>query len=209
MKHEWRKKEKNFYLPKNRPEKVDIPEFRFFTIEGKGNPNDNFFSEYIELLFSLSYFVRMSPRKGLEPRGYYEYTVYPLEGIWDLSEDAKKSFDGNIDKNKLIFKLRIRQPDFVDENFFSLIFEHVKENKAKSLLDKVNFEKIKNGNCIQMMHLGGYDNEAETFQIMEDFAQQENLYRLNKAHREIYLNDARKTAPEKLKTVLRFQVKDR
>ena len=207
MKHEWRKKEKDIYLPKNKPETIQIPEYKFFTIKGSGNPNDDYFSEYIRVLYSLSYAVKMSIKKGIEPKGYFDYTVYPLEGVWDINEEAKKKFDGKFDKNDLIFKLMIRQPDFVDEQFAMMILERTKQKKFNVLLDNVKFEKITDGVCVQMMHLGSYDNEPESFKQMEDFAQQQNLTRTSKVHREIYISDARKVAPEILKTVLRFQVK--
>ncbi len=107
MKHEWRKKEKEIYLPKNKPVRIKIPEYKFYTIEGRGNPNDDFFPEYIGVLYSLSYAIKMSPKKGMEPEGYYDYTVYPLEGVWDINEEAKKNFNGVLDKDSLIFKLMI------------------------------------------------------------------------------------------------------
>jgi hypothetical protein len=78
MKHEWKKNEKQFYLPKSKPELINIPKFKYFTIEGNGNPNDDFFAEYIGVLYSLSYGIKMSPKRGLEPKGYFDYTVYPL-----------------------------------------------------------------------------------------------------------------------------------
>lgn len=207
MKHEWRKKEKDIYLPKNKPETIQIPEYKFFTIEGAGNPNDDHFPEYIAVLYSLSYAVKMSPKKGLEPKGYFDYTVYPLEGVWDLNEEAKKKFDGKFNKNDLVFKLMIRQPDFVDVHFAMMMLEQTKQKKPHDLLNKIKFETIVDGECVHMMHLGSYDDEPESFKQMEDFAENENYSRISKVHREIYLTDARKVAPEKLKTVLRFQVK--
>ena len=206
MKYEWKKNEKQFYLPKNKPELISIPKFKFFTIEGKGNPNDDFFAEYIGVLYSLSYSVKMSPKKGIIPKGYFEYTVYPLEGIWDLSEDAKKSFDGTINKNDLVYKLMIRQPDFVESNFAMQILEQTKKKKPHDLLEQVRFEEIIEGDCVQMLHLGSYDHEPESFRIMESFAEQENCRRKTKSHREIYLSDARKVSTDKLKTVLRFGI---
>jgi len=206
MKHEWKKNEKQFYLPKNKPELINIPNFKFFTIEGKGNPNDDFFAEYIGVLYSLSYGVKMSPKKGIEPKGYFDYTVYPLEGIWDLSEEAKKSFSETINKNDLIFKLMIRQPDFVDIDFAMQILEQTKKNKPHDLLSHIKFEEIIEGDCIQMLHLGSYDNEPMSFKIMEDYAENENYRRKTKIHKEIYLSDARKVSPDKLKTILRFSV---
>jgi len=207
MKHEWRKKEKELYLPENKPVRIKIPEFKFYTIKGKGNPNDDYFSEYIRVLYSLSYAIKMSIKKGIEPKGYFDYTVYPLEGVWDINEEARKTFNGTIDKDDLVFKLMIRQPDFVDESFAMMILERTKQKKFNVFLDNIKFEKITDGECIQMMHLGSYDNEPESFKQMEEFAQQQNLTRISKVHREIYISDARKVAPEILKTVLRFQVK--
>ena len=203
MKHEWKKNEKHFYLPKNKPELISIPKFKFFTIEGSGNPNDDFFAEYIGVLYSLSYGIKMSPKKGIEPKGYFDYTVYPLEGVWDLNEEAKKSFNGTINKNDLVFKLMIRQPDFVESDFALQILEYTKKKKPHDLLEKVRFEEIIEGDCIQMLHIGSYDDEPASFRIMESFAKQENYRRKTKTHREIYLSDARKVSPEKLKTVLR------
>ena len=206
MKHEWKKNEKQFYLPKNRPELISIPQFKFFTIEGNGNPNDDFFAEYIGVLYSLSYGIKMSQKKGTEPKGYFDYTVYPLEGVWDLNEEAKKSFNGTINKNDLVFKLMIRQPNFVESNFAYQILEETKKKKPHYLLEKVRFEEIMEGDCIQMLHLGSYNDEQESFMQMERFAEQENLRRISKTHREIYLNDARKVSPDKLKTILRFSI---
>jgi len=208
MKHEWRKKEKKIYLPKNKPERIWVPEFGYFTIEGKGNPNDDFFPEYIGVLYALSYAVKMSPKKGSAPKGYFDYTVYPLEGVWDISEEAKRTFDGTLNKDELVFTLMIRQPGFVDEAYALSVIEKVKESKAHELLSKVKFERFADGDCIQMLHLGSYDNEADSFRIMEEFAGKEKLRRKAKIHREIYLTDARKTEPDKLKTVLRFKVEE-
>lgn len=207
MKHEWKKQEKGIYLPKNKPEKICIPEFSFFTIEGAGNPNNDFFADYIGVLYSLSYAIKMSPKQGFIPDGYYDYTVYPLEGVWDITNEAKKNFNGKINKDDLVFKLMIRQPEFVDEEFAQDILDKVKKKKPHTLLEKVKFEKITEGDCVQMLHLGSYDNEPESFKIMKQFTENEGLVRVSMIHREIYLSDARKVAPEKLKTILRFNVR--
>ncbi len=209
MKHEWKKSEKQFYLPKNKPELINVPKFKFYTIEGKGNPNNDSFAEYIGVLYSLSYGIKMSPKKGIEPKGYFDYTVYPLEGIWDISEKAKKSYNGTINKDDLIFKLMIRQPDFVENDFALQILEHTKKKKPHDLLDKVNFEEIIEGDCVQMLHLGSYDNEPESFKLMDKFADNYNYKRKTMTHKEIYLSDARKVSPDKLKTVLRFNIEEK
>jgi len=207
MKHEWRKKEKSIYLPKNKPEIIDIPEYKFLTIEGEGNPSSSFFSECIGVLYPISYAIKMNLKKlEIKPEGYYDYTVYPLEGVWDINEKAKINFNGEISKDDFVYKLMIRQPDFLDDKLFNEMLRLTQEKKPNKLLSKVKFEKIKEGKCVQMLHIGSYDNEPETFKIMEEFTGKENLLRVSKVHREIYLSDFRKVATEKLKTVLRFQV---
>ena len=206
MKHEWRKEEKDIYIPKNKPELITIPSLKYFMIEGKGNPNDDLFGEYIGILYSLSYAVRMSYKGGFSPKDYFEYTVYPLEGLWDISEEAKKNYTGRLDKNTLVFNLMIRQPDFVTEEFARDIIERTKKKKPHELLNKVKFGEIEDGNCVQMMHLGSYDSEGESFNQMEQYCMENSLKRESKQHREIYLSDVRKVSPEKLKTVLRIKV---
>ena len=207
MKHEWKKHEKGLYLPKNKPEIITVPPLNFFSVEGKGNPNSDAFGEYITVLYSLSYAVRMSYKTKFIPDGYFDYTVYPLEGVWDIDEEAKKNFNGVLDKDSLIFNLMIKQPSFVTEEFAAETIQRTMKKKPHELLPTVKFSTIEEGHCIQMLHLGSYDNEPESFKLMEDFAAENGLERESKVHREIYLSDARKTSPEKLKTVLRFRVK--
>lgn len=206
-KHEWRKKEKLFYLPKNRPEVIDIPAFKFLAISGEGNPNGEHFADCISVLYGLSYPIKMGFKKREQkPEGYCDYTVYPLEGIWDLTEEGRKNYTGQLNKDELAFKLMIRQPDFVDETYFNEVLETVKVKKPNALLDEVKLERITDGKCVQMLHLGSYDDEPESFRLMEAFAEEEGLVRQAKSHREIYLSDFRKVPAEKLKTVLRFHV---
>ncbi len=100
----------------------------------------------------------------------------------------------------------IRQPDFVDNDYALQILEQTKKKKPHNLLEKIRFEEIIEGDCIQMLHLGSYDNEPDSFMMMERFAEQENYSRISKTHREIYLSDARKVSPDKLMTVLRFRI---
>lgn len=126
--------------------------------------------------------------------------------MWDIKEEVKKTFNGTLNKDDLIFKLMIRQPYFVNEEFWQLILKNMKAKKPHELLDRVKFEEIEEGKCVQMLHLGSYDDEPASFSIMEEFARINGLKRLSKIHREIYLTDARKTAFEKLKTVLLFNV---
>ena len=209
IKHEWRKKEKQVYLPKKKPEVITIPAYQFITVKGVGNPNSKEFSKYIEALYSVAYAIKMTLKKVKNPpKNYIDWTVYPLEGVWDISEKAKQNFNGVIDKNELVFELMLRQPDFVTIDFFNEMLALTKKKKSNPFLETLEFKKIKEGNCIQMLHVGSYDNEATTFTKMETFATAKNLIRKSKIHREIYLSDFRKVSEEKLKTVLRFQIEN-
>ncbi len=211
-KHEWRKQEKDFYLPKCIPSFITVPPCNYFSIKGSGNPNDPYFAEYIEVLFSLSYALKMSLKKDpamnqkLTGETNYDYTVYPLEGVWDILDETKRLNSPVLDKNTFVFDLMIRQPDFVTQEFANMIIKQVSEKKPHPLLSKVQFSQWEEGLCIHMLHVGAYDNEAISFREMENFAHQNNVHRIHKAHREIYLTDARRTLIEKQKTVLRFQV---
>ena len=208
QKHQWRKKEKPLYLPENKPEVITLPSFKFITVAGQGNPNSPFFADYITALYSVSYAIKMTLKKReAKPDGYCDYTVYPLEGVWDITEEAKKKFDGRLNKDDFVFDLMIRQPKFISEEYFLEMLELTKQKKGYPLLDKVKFKEISDGTCVQMMHIGPYDNEPASFEMMESFAAEQGLVRLSKRHREIYISDFRKVAPEKLRTVLRFKTK--
>lgn len=158
----------------------------------------------METLYALAYAIRMMPKKGIIPEGYFEYTVFPLEGHWDLDEEGRKL--DYLDKDHFVYKLMIRQPNFVTEELFEYAVQSVKEKKPHLNVEEVEFETMTEGLCVQAMHIGSYDDEPKTFELMEQFCAENNLKRAEKTHREIYISDVRKTAPEKLKTVLRFKV---
>jgi hypothetical protein len=203
MKYEWRKKDKEIYLPKTDPSIIDVPKLNYFTLKGKGNPNSEVFKECVEALYALSYAIRMMPKKGIHPEGYYEYTVFPLEGVWDLDEEGRQM--EVLDKNRLVYKVMIRQPDFVTEELYVDAKSLVSNKVPEKWLNAVRFEEIDEGLCVQCLHIGSYDTEQETFTKMEEFCASNNLLRTDKRHREIYISDPRKTESEKLKTVLRFR----
>lgn len=205
MKYEWRKKDKKLYLPGAHPAKIEVPPINYFTLKGIGNPNSNAFKERVEALYALSYAIRMLPKKGITPEGYYEYTVFPLEGVWDLDEEGRQL--EQLDKDRLVYKLMIRQPDFVTEELVSIAKELSAKKVSKELLMSVKFEQIEEGICVQCMHIGDYDSEPVTFTKMEEYCAANNLKRIDKRHREIYIGDPRKSDPAKLKTVLRYKIK--
>ena len=167
MKQEWRKHEKNLYIPKQKAELITVPEQKFLMISGKGNPNDEDFSERIKVLYSLAYAIRMMPKQGYIPEGYFEYTVYPLEGLWNLTDEGRKL--DTLDKDELLYTIMIRQPDFVTKEVVEKAFENVRKKNPHPLLDEVTFNTIEEGLTVQILHVGSYDNEAESFEIMKEF----------------------------------------
>ena len=200
-KHEWKKHEKALYVPTQNPVHLEVPEFKYIVLEGAGNPNSNEFSDAIGVLYSVSYGIKMLPKKGLTPDGYFEYTVYPLEALWKQT-DEKESFD----KNNLQYRIMMRQPAFVTEGLLTQVIETIAKKKPHDRLAEVKLESILDGDCVQALHVGPYDNEPATFAKLNEFCAAHGMARANEWHREIYLSDARKTEPAKLKTVLRFQV---
>jgi len=204
MKLDWKKAEKTLYIPKETPEYLMVPAFGFFTITGQGHPASDAFAEAVGLLFALSYGVKMLPRHGVTPEGYAEYAVYPLEGIWDLNEEAKA--DGRFDKNDLVYKLMIRQPDFVTDELAAEVLYRTRMKKKEPRLADAAFERIADGSCVQILHRGSYDDEPASFEKIQEFCDANGLVRTSRVHREIYLTDARKTVPDKQQTTLRVFV---
>lgn len=209
MKIEWKKTEKEIYLPGKDPVAVRVPMMKYFTITGTGDPNHAGFQEKITALYGLAYAVRMMPKSGFTPPGYEEYTVYPLEGIWDLTERGRQSKvrgDG-LEKDQLVYKIMIRQPDFVTEEVFQTALQKAGKKSPARLLEQVVFEVMEDGPCVQMMHVGPFDTEPESFARMDEFLADHGLVRRSGVHKEIYLSDFRKVKPEDMKTVLRYFVK--
>lgn len=207
MKIEWKKTEKQIYLPGNNPVTVTIPKMKYFSISGVGNPNQSGFSEKISVLYGMAYAIRMMPKWGITPEGYEEYTVYPLEGIWDLTTEGRQS--ATLDKDQLVYKIMIRQPEFVIPAVVDMARMRVQKKNPSPLLDQVVFEEMEDGHCVQMMHTGSFDSEPLSFARMDAYLDSEGLARKSKTHKEIYLSDISKTKPEALKTVLRYFVTQR
>ena len=206
MKHEWKKSEKEVYLPKTTPAQIIIPEFKYIMISGKGDPNKPDFSEKVGVLYNMAYAIKMMPKQGFTPQGYFDYTVYPLEGIWDLSDEGKQL--ETLNKDELIYTIMIRQPDFVTREVFERAYSHLTAKRGSSpLLNEVSYGVLNDGLCVQMMHIGAFDEEQKSFDFMKEYCLENHLSRTDLRHREIYISDFRKTAPDKLKTVLRYFVK--
>ena len=207
MKHEYKKHEKELYCPKEKPQLLNVPKQKFFCIKGKGNPNNKDFSERIAVLYSLSYAVRMMPKNGFAPDGYFEYTVYPLEGVWDVSEDARNSKE--LIKDGLLYTIMIRQPNFVTKEVFQKAFEIANKKKPHPMLEEVYFDEIEDGLSVQILHNGSYDSEPESFNKMKKFIEDNNYEIKTLVHREIYLTDSRKVEKDNSKTILRYRIRNK
>lgn len=199
---DYTKQYKELYVPKQHPAIVNVPSIHFIMIEGQGNPNGEAFALQASALYSFSYAVKMSYKSNHIPTGFYKYSVFPLEGVWDLIDKTL----GPIDKDNLKYKIMIRQPDFLTDDLFKLFLDETKKKKPNPYLDKIEYGTLSEGLCCQMLHIGSYDNEPASFERMDLFCQENHYKRISDKHREIYLSDARKTHIDKLKTVLRFQV---
>lgn len=209
---DYKKEYKDLYQPKAKPMLIDVPEMLFIAVDGKGNPNTCAeYKEALEILYGLSFTVKMSKMNGTQPEGYFDYVVPPLEGLW-YTEGCDGFFDGMklTDKDRFQWTSMIRQPEFVTES----VFESAKAalQKKKPLLDlgKARLVKMTEGRCVQLMHIGPYDDEPASIEKMKRFAEENGYaedFSEKRFHHEIYLSDPRKCAPERLRTVIRHPVR--
>ena len=204
MKYEWKKTEKNIYGVKQIPKIEDIPAQNFIMIKGSGNPNMEDFSNRVSVLYSLAYSIKMLFKKTIKDEDsekITDFTIYPLEGIWEEWEGEKA------DKSKLRYTIMIKQPNFITRDIFEKALEEVKKKKPNSLYDEIVFEVLKEGRVIQVLHIGSYDDEPESFEKIEKLASKMGLSRIGNSHKEIYLSNKNRTAKDKQKTVLRYSVR--
>ncbi len=202
---DYKKVYKDLYMPKKNPSIIDVPLMNFIMIDGKGDPANEEYQLAVGALYSLSFTIKMSKKSGNQPQGYFEYVVPPLEGLWWVSGG---DFDFQKRDNWLWTSI-IRQPDFVTQEVFSWACEECRRKKPEVDISKARFETFTEGLCVQIMHIGPYANEPESVALMRAFMAEEGLVDetgSDRKHHEIYLSDPRKTAPDKLKTVLRHPV---
>lgn len=208
MAFDYKKEYKEFYMPKNKPSIVEVPPMNYIAVRGKGNPNEEG-SEYkqsIGLLYGIAFTIKMSKMGSHRIDGYFDYVVPPLEGFW--WQENTKEIDYS-KKEDFHFISVIRLPDFVTKKDFDWAIEEASKKKKEDF-SKVEFLTVDEGLCVQCMHIGSYDDEPGTIEIMHEFMTAEG-YELDisdtRLHHEIYLSDARRVAPEKLKTVIRHPIK--
>ena len=205
---DYKKVDKNLYFPKTKPMLIDIPEMQFVAIEGKGNPNDEDgeYQKALKILYGIQYTIKMCKNRGSVPDGYFDYVVPPLEGLWWL--EGNETFSS---KSKYNWISLIRLPEFVTKDVFEWACDDASKKKSIETR-KARYIKMKEGLCVQCMHIGPYDDEPRTLKLIDEFIEANNLKNdLNnkRRHHEIYLNDPRKTESSKLKTILRIPVKNK
>ena len=205
---DYKKEYKDLYQPTTTPTLVKVEEMRFIAIEGKGNPNDENgeYQRAIEVLYGIQYTIKMTKKGDKIPKGYFDYVVPPLEGLWWLENEADFTAEN---KSKYCWISLIRLPEFVDESLFAWACEEVLKKK-KIDAAKAKLLKINEGLCVHCLHIGAYDDEPKTLKLINNFIEENSLQSdINEArrHHEIYLSDPRKTAVANLKTILRIPVK--
>ena len=208
MAFDFKKEYKEFYLPKAKPELVTVPPMNYIAVRGKGDPNEEngAYKQAIGLLCGVAYTIKMSKKGDHRIEGYFDFVVPPLEGFWQQEGTATIDY---AHKENFEWVSVIRLPDFVTKADFDWAVREA-TIKKKQDFSAVEFLTIEEGLCVQCMHTGPYDNEPETVAAMDAFLA-ENGYANDitdtRWHHEIYLSDVRKTAPEKLKTVIRHPIK--
>lgn len=208
MAFDYKKEYKEFYLPKKKPEIVTVPKMNYIAVKGCGDPNkeDGEYKNSISILYALAFTIKMSKLTDYRIEGYFDYVVPPLEGFWWQQGVMQIDYSR---KDAFQWISVIRLPDFVSEKDFNWAKQQV---KAKKGIDCSNaqFLTIEEGLCVQIMHIGSYDDEPETITLMDKFIKENgyiNDFSNTRMHHEIYLSDARRVVPEKLKTVIRHPIR--
>ena len=205
---DFKKEYKEFYMPKNKPEIVVVPPANYIAVRGKGDPNEEggAYQQAIGVLYAIAYTIKMSYKTDHHIEGFYEYVVPPLEGFWWQDDIDGVNYS---DKASFNWISVIRLPDFVTEKDFEWAVRKATVKKKQDF-SKVEFFTYDEGLCVQCMHIGSYDDEPATVDAMHRFIEEQG-YVLDitdkRLHHEIYLSDARKVQPEKLKTVIRHPIR--
>ena len=208
MAFDFKKEYKEFYLPKKKPEIVTVPKMNYIAVKGCGDPNkeDGEYKNSISILYALAFTIKMSKLTDYRIEGYFDYVVPPLEGFWWQQEVMQIDYSR---KDAFQWISVIRLPDFVSEKDFNWAKQQVKTKKGIDC-SNAQFLTIEEGLCVQIMHIGSYDDEPDTITLMDKFIKENgyiNDFSNTRMHHEIYLSDARRVAPEKLKTVIRHPIR--
>ena len=203
MKHEWRKTEKDLYNSKNMPRLINVPKRQYIMLNGQSNPNELDFKDKVSCLYNLAYSIKNTFKvyKQDNTDDIDDFVVYPLESIWHLKNKI------NFNKQDLVYTIMICQPNFITQDIFNKALENVKTKKPNLLYDNIIFETIESHTCVDILHIGSYNDEPISFKLIDDFIKENSLIKLENNHTEIYLSTPNRTKEDKLKTILRVKVK--
>ena len=208
MAFDFKKEYKEFYLPKGKPEIVQVPPMNYIAVRGAGDPNSpgGAYQQAMQILYSVAYTLKMSYKTDYKINGFFEYVVPPLEGFWWQANGEGIDY-GHKEDFRWISVIRL--PDFVTEKDFRWAVETASRKKGFDC-SGAEFLTVDEGLCVQCMHLGAFDDEPATVAKMDAYLEEtgyENDFSSHRLHHEIYMSDARKVAPEKLKTVIRHPIR--
>ncbi|MCI5904402.1 MAG: GyrI-like domain-containing protein [Oscillospiraceae bacterium] len=207
-KFDFKKEYKDLYQPSAKPSVTDVPEMIFIAVDGKGDPNTcEEYKAAMELLYGLSFTIKMSKLNGTQPEGYFEYVVPPLEGLWRQENTYGIDYSRKAD---FIWTSMIRQPEFVTPRVFEAAKAALAKKKPHLDVSKARLMKFTEGLCVQIMHKGSFDDEPASIEKLTRFAAEngyEQDFSESRLHHEIYLSDPRKCAPERLRTVIRHPIR--
>ena len=197
---DFKKKYKELYKPSAKmPSIVEVLPLQYAVLSGTGNPGTSqAFADAITALYGFSYTISMSYKGDqLQIPGFYSFTVAPLEGVWDTVEGDYNPAD----KDNLAWTIGIMQPEFVSAEVFEQARNLAASKKKNPLINDILLRTYEEGLCCTMMHIGPYDSEPETFALMQTYVDSQGYERIKHTHREIYLSDFRKTAPDRKSVV--------
>jgi hypothetical protein len=194
---DFKKELKHLYRPsQKKPEIVLVPQMNFLMVDGKGDPNTSQdYKDAVTSLYSLAYGLKFRIKKTLD----VDYGVMPLEGLWWAEDMTQFSVNR---KDDWLWTMMIMQPEYVTSELVAEVREEVDRKKKPPKIASIRFEGYAEGESVQLMHIGPYENEAPNIARMHAYATEQGFQLIGK-HHEIYLNDPTRTAPERLKTVLR------
>ncbi|WP_199509331.1 GyrI-like domain-containing protein [Nucisporomicrobium flavum] len=180
---------------------VDVPDLQYLMVDGHGDPNHGrAFADAAEALYPLAYGLKFASKRTLGR----DYVVMPLEGLWWA--DDMDSFTTVRDKSRWHWTLMIMVPDWIEQAMMSADVERLGAGNRPGRLGDVRLQALSEGRCVQTLHIGPYDEDAEVLARMHHEYIPGNGFRMTGRHHEIYLSDARRVAPGKLRTILRQPV---
>lgn len=208
MAFDFKKEYKEFYMPKNKPEILTVPKANFIAVSGIGDPNEEggAYQQAISILYAVAYTLKMSHKSGYVIEGFFDYVVPPLEGFWRQENINGVDYS---DKSAFHWISVIRMPDFIMKKDFDWAVQTAAKKK-KLDCSSAEFLTVEEGLCVQIMHLGAFDDEPKSVALMDAYLQENgyvNDLSEKRLHHEIYMSDARKVVPEKWKTVIRHPIK--